>query len=134
MADFGRQKLRPAKHVVGAEKLFSLLTRINIQRHAFGIMHSMITKRGQTIIPRQVRDALHLQGGERITYEIRDEGVLIKLHEGILASLGALKPSKDRLNVDFKEARKQALEVHTKESSTGRYHVSKSRKKVKFLF
>ena len=81
------------------------------------MMHSMITKRGQTTIPRQVRDALHLQGGERITYEIRDEGVLIKPHEGILANFGALKPSKDKLNIDFKEARKQALEVHTKKTA-----------------
>ena len=111
------QTLQQTKHVLGAEKFFSLLTRTNVQCHTLSMMHSTITKRGQTTIPRQVRDALHLQGGERITYEIRDEGVLIKPHEGILASFGALKPSKDKLNVDFKEARKQALEVHTKETA-----------------
>ena len=77
----------------------------------------MITKRGQTTIPRQVRDALHLKGGERITYEIQGEGVLIKPHEGILANFGALKPSKDKLNVEFKQAREQALDVHTKEAA-----------------
>lgn len=91
------------------------MTSINAKCYTYRMMHSTVTKRGQTTIPRQIRDALHLQGGERITYEIKDEGVLIKPHEGILASFGALKPSKDKLGVDLKEARKQALEVHTKE-------------------
>lgn len=77
----------------------------------------MVTKRSQTTIPRQVRDTLHLPGGERILYEIQDEGVSIKQHKGILASFGALKPSKDKLDVDFKKARQQSLEIHAKEAA-----------------
>lgn len=85
--------------------------------YTYSMMHSTVTKRGQTTIPRQIRDALHLRGGERLTYEIQDEGVLIKPHPGILANFGALKVPEDMLNVDFKTAREQALKSHAEEAA-----------------
>ena len=70
---------------------------------------SKITKRGQTTLPRQIRNALHLKTGQSIVYEVTDEGVLIRAHPGAMASFGALKPKKPS-TLNYNEARKEARE------------------------
>lgn len=76
---------------------------------------SKVTSRGQTTLPRKVRDALHLREGDRLSYELTDNGVLIKPHQGIAALFGSL-PVPDHLKgVDFNTAREQALAEHAAE-------------------
>jgi AbrB family looped-hinge helix DNA binding protein len=38
---------------------------------------SIITSRGQTTIPKDVRDRLHLKPGDRIEYVVRDDGTAL---------------------------------------------------------
>ncbi len=54
-------------------------------------MHeSTITKRGQTTIPRQVRDALGLKAGDRMRYMLRDGEVRVVRVGSISALRGML--------------------------------------------
>ncbi|CAN5726869.1 AbrB/MazE/SpoVT family DNA-binding domain-containing protein [soil metagenome] len=54
-------------------------------------MHeSTITKRGQTTIPRQVRDALGLKAGDRLRYMLRDGEVRVVRVGSISALRGML--------------------------------------------
>jgi antitoxin PrlF len=75
------------------------------------VNHSTITSKGQTTLPVQIRKALHLKAGDRITYELQGDSVLIRPHPGAMAVFGALKPSPGKKNVPFKEARAKARET-----------------------
>lgn len=56
------------------------------------ILTSTITERGQTTIPAEVRKALSLKPHQRLTYEIRDDGVVVRPETANLMDLaGALK-------------------------------------------
>jgi antitoxin PrlF len=56
------------------------------------ILKSTVTERGQTTIPAAVRKALCLKPHQRITYEIRDEGVVVRPEtENIMDLAGSLK-------------------------------------------
>ena len=52
---------------------------------------STVSSKGQTTLPKQVRNALHIEPGKQLIYEIEDEKVIVRTHPGILASAGALK-------------------------------------------
>ena len=75
--------------------------------HCIYMIASKITKRGQTTLPRQIRNALHLQPGQTLVYEVRNDEVILKAHPGPLASFGVLSSPESR-NVDPEEARKLA--------------------------
>ena len=53
-----------------------------------------MTTRGQVTIPKEVRDALHLEAGHRIAFELRDDGIVEMRPENVdLMSLrGVFKP------------------------------------------
>lgn len=56
------------------------------------MIHSTITERGQTTIPVAIRNALNLKSHQRIVYEFKEEGVLIKPEKETLMDLaGSLK-------------------------------------------
>jgi antitoxin PrlF len=56
------------------------------------VLKSTITDRGQTTIPAAVRRALKLKPRQQITYEIRQEGVLIRPEaESLMDLAGCLK-------------------------------------------
>jgi AbrB family looped-hinge helix DNA binding protein len=62
------------------------------------MMRSTITDRGQTTIPAEVRKALNLRPRQRVTYELCDEGVLIRPETDSLMDLaGSLKRSTGRI-------------------------------------
>jgi len=42
------------------------------------MLQSSLTQKGQTTIPVQIRQALNLKSGDRLSYEIHDHEVLIK--------------------------------------------------------
>lgn len=60
--------------------------------HCKAMITSKITKRGQTTLPRQIRNALHLETGQSLVYEVTDDGVVIRAHPGAMALFGVLKP------------------------------------------
>ena len=56
------------------------------------MLKSTITERGQTTIPAEVRKALRLKPHQRLTYEIRDDGVVVRPEtENIMDLAGSLK-------------------------------------------
>ncbi|MGJ8649891.1 MAG: AbrB/MazE/SpoVT family DNA-binding domain-containing protein [Opitutaceae bacterium] len=70
---------------------------------------SKVTKRGQTTLPRQIRNALHVEAGQSLVYEVTKDGVIIRAHPGAMASFGTLKTKKSN-TVDYDQARKAARE------------------------
>lgn len=53
-----------------------------------------VTSKGQITIPKAIRDALHLDVGDRVSFRVRDDGVVELQPETVdLMSLcGAIKP------------------------------------------
>ena len=72
---------------------------------------SKVTKRGQTTLPRQIRNALQIETGQSLVYEIRDGGVFIRSQPSLLNTFGALK-GKGKPVADYKAAERDALEEH----------------------
>jgi antitoxin PrlF len=59
---------------------------------------STVTSKGQITLPKAVREALHLDAGDRVEFAIRDDGVVeLRPETGdLLALAGSLKPPKGR--------------------------------------
>ncbi len=53
------------------------------------MFHSTVTRKGQTTIPGPVREALHIQPGDKLEYDIQGSQVTIRVHPGIMALQGA---------------------------------------------
>lgn len=74
------------------------------------MIHSTLTEAGQTTIPAAVRKALGLKPRQRLTYELVDEGVLIKPETETLMDLaGSLKSdrgpfTKEQIQEDLEDA------------------------------
>lgn len=78
---------------------------------------STITIKGQTTLPRTVREALGLGPRQKIVYEIREEGVLIRAASGsLLSSAGVLADEQPAL------ARKEERAIYRK-ARASRYQV-----------
>jgi AbrB family looped-hinge helix DNA binding protein len=60
------------------------------------MLHSTVTKKGQTTIPGPIRDALHLKPGDKLTYELDGDRVVVRVHPGIMSLGGALASDKGR--------------------------------------
>jgi AbrB family looped-hinge helix DNA binding protein len=58
------------------------------------LLKSTITDRGQTTIPAAVRKALKLKPRQRLTYEVRQDGVLIRPETQSLMDLAGCLKSK----------------------------------------
>jgi AbrB family looped-hinge helix DNA binding protein len=69
---------------------------------------SKVTRRGQTTLPRRVRDALKIKPGQSLVYEVEGDRVVLHAHPGVLASFGSLKKPKGKGRPDFQEARAAA--------------------------
>jgi len=69
------------------------------------MLESTITRKGQTTIPKEVRDFLGLKPNDSIFYLIEDDKVILKpLHGDILELRGSINPRKTP--EDFKQVRK----------------------------
>jgi antitoxin PrlF len=73
------------------------------------VITSKITKRGQTTLPRKIRNALQIEAGQSLVYEVTDVGVIIRAHPGAMASFGALKPTQSK-PIDYDQARRASRE------------------------
>lgn len=69
---------------------------------------SKVTRRGQTTLPRRVRDALKIKPGQSLVYEVEGDRVVLHSHPGVLASFGSLKKAKGKGRPDFQKARAAA--------------------------
>jgi antitoxin PrlF len=73
------------------------------------MLHSTVTKKGQTTIPSEVRDALQIQPGDRLEYHVEGSQVTIRVHAGTKALKGALASSKGS-GLSFSQIREAAAE------------------------
>lgn len=70
---------------------------------------SKVTKKGQTTIPRKIRNALRVEAGQSLVYEVTKDGVILRAHPGSAASFGALKLKKSQ-PVSYEQERQSARE------------------------
>jgi len=70
---------------------------------------SKVTKKGQTTLPRKIRNALSVEAGQSLVYEVTADGVLLRAHPGAMASFGALN-SKAASKPTYAQVRAQARE------------------------
>lgn len=69
--------------------------------------HSMVTSKGQTTIPGEIREALQIKPGDRLEYQLRGSSATIRVHAGTRALAGALASDKGR-GLSFAQIRKEA--------------------------
>ncbi len=69
--------------------------------------HSTVTRKGQTTIPGEIREALRIKPGDRLEYELRGPSALIRVHPGARALAGALASDKGR-GWSFAQIREEA--------------------------
>lgn len=75
------------------------------------MLHSTVTKKGQTTIPGKIRDAMRIRPGDRLTYEVEGDRVTFRVHPGTAALGGALASDKGR-GLSFTQIREMAAAEH----------------------
>jgi AbrB family looped-hinge helix DNA binding protein len=58
--------------------------------------HSTITKKGQTTIPGEVREALNIKPGDRLEYTVEGDHAIIRVHTALRSPKGALASDKGK--------------------------------------
>lgn len=76
---------------------------------------STLTAKGQTTIPREVRQALELKPGMRLLYEIEGDHVVLRSQSALSDVFGALKSKK--AGTDFQKVREAAAHAWVRKSS-----------------
>ena len=80
--------------------------------------NSTLTSKGQTTIPREVREALGMRPGMRLIFEVSGATAVIRTHPGAMSAFGALKASSASAeSADFRTVREAAQEVWAKETA-----------------
>ncbi len=80
---------------------------------------SMLTQKGQTTIPRDVREFLGLRPNERIVY-IRDgENVYLRAIKGNISDVAGAFKNSMRGKIDFKKLRQKAQAAVAKKAGKG---------------
>lgn len=72
------------------------------------MLHSTVTKKGQTTIPGKVRQALNINPGDQLEYQLLKDHVTIRVHPGIKSLAGALTSRKGK-GLSFSEIRRTAM-------------------------
>ena len=68
-------------------------------------MQSVITRKGQVTIPKEIRDHLKAKEGERVAFIMRGDDVILRMMRGNILDLkGSVKPAKRPQN--FEEVRR----------------------------
>jgi antitoxin PrlF len=81
--------------------------KANILSKEIPMFHSTITRKGQTTIPAQVRDALNLHPGDKVSYELAKDHATLRFHRGARGLKGALKSDRGR-GLSFHQIREAA--------------------------
>jgi antitoxin PrlF len=58
--------------------------------------HSTLTRKGQTTIPVEIREALHIKAGDRLEYILEGDKVSLRVHPGLSALKGILAGKKGK--------------------------------------
>ena len=66
---------------------------------------STLTSKGQITIPKKVRDALGLETGDRVSFRVREDGVVEMVPEtlDVMSLFGLLKPKKKGVSLEDME-------------------------------
>jgi antitoxin PrlF len=74
------------------------------------MIESTVTDKGQTTVPRQVREALGIKPRQRLQWDIEDDGsVTVRPESSALALFGSLKPRRKSSGI---KAEKAAVRKH----------------------
>jgi AbrB family looped-hinge helix DNA binding protein len=65
---------------------------------------SVVTRKGQTTIPKEIRELLKLKANDRLLYLVEDDRVVLKAIHGDILDLRGSVPSKER-PADFEKIR-----------------------------
>ena len=80
--------------------------------------NSTLTRKGQTTIPLEIREALGLRPGMRLVFEIGSGGTaVLRAHPGAMSAFGALKAPGEEV-VDFRIARETAQSIWAAEAAS----------------
>jgi AbrB family looped-hinge helix DNA binding protein len=77
------------------------------------MIHSTVTKKGQTTIPVEVRSALQIKPGDRLEYAVKGDRAIIRVAPGTRALRGALASDRGR-GMTFSEIREAAAKIQVK--------------------
>ena len=89
-----------------------------------GRFESKLTSKGQTTIPKEVRDALHLKAGDAISYVVRPDGG-IELRAAAESFLAGL----DRLRATLPRRKGPPLSIEEMNEAMGR-HVAADNERI----
>lgn len=71
------------------------------------MLHSTVTKKGQTTIPGEIRRALRIKPGDRLEYSIEGDRISVRVHPGASSLKGALASPKGK-GLGFAQIREAA--------------------------
>lgn len=91
------------------------MTMIFSYGKAGSMTSSTLTTKGQTTIPREVRQALQLKPGMRLMYEIERDHVALRPQPKLLDAFGSLKSK--TAGMDFQKARETAARAWVRKAS-----------------
>jgi antitoxin PrlF len=74
------------------------------------MLHSTVTKKGQTTIPGEVREALKIKPGDKLEYAVEGDHVTFRVHLGLGSLRGALASDKGK-NLSFAQIREVAAKA-----------------------
>lgn len=72
--------------------------------------HSTVTRKGQTTIPGEIRQALRIKPGDKLEYVVEGDAVTIRVHPGTRSLKGVLSSKKGR-KMTFAEIRQAAAKA-----------------------
>lgn len=72
--------------------------------------HSTVTRKGQTTIPGEIRQALRIKPGDKLQYLVEGDSVTIRVHPGTRSLKGMLASKKGK-KMSFAEIREAAAKA-----------------------
>ena len=72
--------------------------------------HSTVTRKGQTTIPGEIRQALQIKPGDKLQYAVEGDHATIRVHPGTRSLKGALASKKGK-KMSFGEIREAAAKA-----------------------
>jgi AbrB family looped-hinge helix DNA binding protein len=76
-----------------------------------------LTSKGQITVPKQVRDKLSLQPGDRVLFRLEDNRAVLARTEDFLDLAGSVPVPAGKRGADWKEVRKQARSALTRKGA-----------------
>ncbi len=71
------------------------------------MLHSTVTRKGQTTIPGRIRKALRIKPGDRLEYTVQGDHATIRVHPGTQSLKGVLASKKGK-GLSFSQIREAA--------------------------